>query len=184
MRYLNVARSLTGLLAAALLVVASPSPAVAGSYTVTGTCGAWDAVNNDGLHIAVFAGCPTLTARNVQGDFRTGPGATGGWVFSAPPGTGISAIRLSGTMIGTGNWQSSIYLEGGATSGTLLENCPGPACPGDSRVMDWASYGGSGAHGVVARVRCAAAGGCSNAEIRWRDSAVDVVHHDHRHASA
>lgn len=166
MRTVNPSRLLTGILAAVLFSGAFSANAEAGTYRVTATCGNWDAVNHDAQRFAVYPTCPVLTARNSQGDFRTGPGTLGGWVFSAPPGTAIDAIYLSGAMVGVGNWQSTIYLEGGPLSGTVLEHCPGAACPGDNLYFDWKAYGGGGSQAIIARVRCGSTGGCSNAEVR------------------
>ena len=148
------------------MALAGPATAQAGTFTATDVCGNWDAANGDPSRFAVYPACPQLTVRNVQGDFRTPGGASSAWVYTAPSGTAIESLRLSASLIGVGNWQSTIYLQGGPANGTILENCPGPGCPGDGLFFDWKAYGGGGAQAIVARVRCAGSDGCSNAEVR------------------
>ena len=80
----------------------------------------------------------------------------------------------------SGTGSRTIYLEGGPLSGTVLEHCPGAACPGDNLYFDWKAYGGGGSQAIIARVRCGSTGGCSNAEVRGGIRSVELEHHDRR----
>src|SRR3954462_1424591 len=116
----RLALALAALLA---LVAVGASPAVAGTYTINGTCGLWDAYNDDPAHIAVYAQCPALTARNVRGNFTTpASGTGGGWRFTAPPGSGIAAAAISYLSGGHNGWQAAMYEEG--AFGYMFSNCP------------------------------------------------------------
>lgn len=149
----------------ALVGVAAPtSPAVAGTYTITGTCGLWDPYNADPAHIAVLGSCPSLVARNVGGSFSTPVnGVGGGWRFAAPSGAGISSASISYYARGWNGWQATLFEEGGI--GQLGFNCPGATCPGGAELYNWRPFSFSGGYAINARMRCGAAGGCPNTAL-------------------
>jgi hypothetical protein len=138
---------------------------MAGTYTVTGTCGLWDAYNSDPAHVSVYGGCGSLVARNVGGNFSSpATGAAGGWQFVAPPGTGISGAAISYYARGWNGWQSAMYEVGGF--GLTLFNCPGLGCaPGGAELYNWRPFSVGGGYALVARMRCGAAGGCPNTAL-------------------
>src|SRR4051812_23652140 len=155
---------LAGATLATLAALATAPPhAVAGTYTVTGTCGAWDPYVTPNSGITVFTVCPTLEARNIGGNFTTPAGQGGGWTFHAPAGTWINNFALQGAMLGTRGWQAAGYLEGGATPGLNFEGCPGASCPGAYKDLTGTNYNANGATGIVMRLRCGP-GNCPNNE--------------------
>jgi hypothetical protein len=146
--------------AAAALALA-PS-ARAGTFTIRGTCGLWDAFNAIPSRIAVYPDCPTLVARNVGGAVSTPAGPPGGWVFYAPGGTSIASFTIEGNFYGTSGWQAAGYTEGGAFSGVPFASCPGATCPGGYQHLLGAGFNGGGAGAVVLRFRCGSVNGCPN----------------------
>jgi hypothetical protein len=123
----------------------------AGTYTVTQTCGAWDAVNNAPSRIAIYTECPALIVRNVGGPFASGPGQEARWEFWAPAGAAVDHVSMSGSLMGLGGWQATILT----SSGVVLENCPGATCPGGG--ISFAFLGSPvGTAGVYLRLRCGA----------------------------
>ena len=166
MRTVKPSRLLTGVLAAVLLAGAIPANAEAGTYTVTATCGNWDAVNDEPARFAVYAACPLLTARNIQADFRTGPGIGGGWVFSTPPGTSIDGIRLSGAMVGDRELAVHDLRPGRPVEAAPRSSTARERVARGTTFFDWKAHGVGGAQAIIARVRCGSTGGCSNAEVR------------------
>lgn len=153
---------LSWLLPLALALAVLDTSAYAGTYTVNATCGAWQAVNNASHGLAIYPACPTLVVRNVVGNSTTPETANAAWIFEAPPGTSLQSAILGGSMIGVKGWQATIYPLGGPTSGTALENCPSPSCPGGTRSFSWQTYGAGSSDAIIARVRCGRAGGCPN----------------------
>lgn len=148
--------SLAAVILAALAAATAPA-AVAGTYTISGTCGLWDPYNNNPSAVAVYASCPTLVARNVYGPFTSPAGADGGWVLNAPAGAGVSSVMTAGNAIGKNGWQATLY----AASGNVFMNCPGPSCPG--AIAAWGGIGGQTyGSAVIARLRCGSADGCTN----------------------
>jgi hypothetical protein len=133
------------------------STATAGTYTVSGTCGFWDAYNNNPANVAVYVACPTLVARNVYGGFTSPGGVEGGWVLNPPAGASISSVLTAGNASGFNGWQATLYA-----GGQLFMNCPGASCAGGTAA--WNGIGGPtyGAP-VVARLRCGSSNGCTNA---------------------
>jgi hypothetical protein len=156
-------RLLVGLAAACALAAALASPAAAGSYTVSGTCGgawtAWD-YGNAG-NIAIYASCPTLVARKVGGAFATGAGVGGGWRFEAPSGTAISTFQVWGSLMGLNGWQAGGFYEGGGLNGGAWESCPGSNCPGGSKGIGGTPYSAANATAIYTRTRCGATA-CAN----------------------
>jgi hypothetical protein len=139
------------------LGAASPPAAVAGTYTVTGTCGFWDPYNSSPAYVAVYASCPTLVTRNVYGGFSSPVGAEGGWILNPPPGASISSFTTAGNAAGFNGWQATLYA-----GGQIFTNCPGPSCAGGFTA--WTGIGGP-TYGAspVARLRCGSSNGCTNA---------------------
>src|SRR3954452_19905938 len=86
---LGLARLAGAILAAFAACASIAPPATAGTYTVTGTCGAWDPYVTPNSGITVYPTCPALIARNIGGNFITPSGQGGGWAFRAPAGTWI-----------------------------------------------------------------------------------------------
>src|SRR4051794_33290253 len=160
MRWQKICVVLTAIGIAALLAIAPA--AGAGTYTISGTCGLWDAFNYRPDRIAVYPECYALIARNVGGPFSTPAGAQGGWSFSAPGGTSIDSFRLQGSMSGVSGWQATGYLQGGWLNGEAFENCPGANCPGGDKYLLNPTYTGADAGSVVLRVRCGSTKGCPN----------------------
>lgn len=148
----------------------SPTQALAGTYSVTDTCGAWEPRNNAPARIAVYTECPTLVLRNVGGGFSSAAGQEGRWEFNAPPGTWVDRATLWGSMTGLSGWQAALLN----ASGGLYEYCPGPACPGGSKVYS-ATYPGLGTSQLVLRLRCGASS-CPNGEgLRGYIDARDIT---------
>ena len=137
----------------ALIVAAccalAPSSSSAGTYTVTQTCGAWDAVNNAPAHVAVYTECPTLVLRNVGGPFSASAAQEGRWDFNPPPGTVVDRAFISGSLQGLRGWQATILT----SNGHILENCPGVLCAGGGKSY-WNDYGPLGAPSLMLRLRC------------------------------
>jgi hypothetical protein len=151
-------------LALAVVSCSQATLAEAGNYTISGTCGLWDPYNVDPAHIAVLSSCPSLVARNVGGSFTTPVnGVGGGWRFVAPSGAGISSASISYFARGWSGWQATLLEEGG--SGVAGFNCPGLDCPGGAQLFNWRPFSFSGGYAINARMRCGAAGGCSNSAL-------------------
>ncbi len=135
----------------ALSCLAIPSPATAGTYTVTQTCGVWDAFNNAPAHIAIYTECPGLVLRNVGGPFNAAAGQEGRWDFNAPPGALIERVFLSGSILGGSGWQATMLTN----SGEILENCPGATCAGGGKSYAF-NTSALNTPRVMLRLRCGA----------------------------
>ena len=152
-------------LGATILLTAAlpwPSPADAGTYTVSGSCRLWGPYNNSPGYVAVYPACPELVARNVGAPSSPSPVSTeGGWVFYAPPGTSVASFALQGALLGLHGWQAAVI----PSAGSPVENCPGSSCPGATKglgIQTW--YPGYNSPAIFLRLRCGSAS-CS------RDSA-------------
>ena len=136
----------------------APAAGIAGTYEVTQTCGAWQPVNSAPSNLAIYTECPGLVVRNVGGAFSSRPGHEARWEFFAPPGAAVDGAYLAGHMVGLSGWQATIL----SANGSVLETCPGAACPGGSKNYG-NLYGLGGAPGIYLRVRCGA-DRCPNGE--------------------
>jgi hypothetical protein len=117
-------------LLAIVLFASLGTSAKAGTYSVYGTCGNWTAWNTAPASLAVYPQCPGMIARNVGGAFSSPNNVQGGWYFSAPAGTEISSVSLTGELRGLNGWQTMGYATGGGAPGgsyTFL-SCPGWTC--------------------------------------------------------
>jgi hypothetical protein len=161
----RLAPALTLALSALLSIAAITAPAaIAGSYTVSGTC-LWEPYNASPAHIAVYGGCGSpMIARNVGGSFNSPAGVGGGWRFAAPPGASLTGATTTVHAIGRSGWQAAVFEEGGG--GALLVNCPGPGCPGGDQFVGWTPFMLTGGYALTARMRCGApSGACSNGDL-------------------
>jgi hypothetical protein len=142
---------------AAAGALGGPQAAHAGDYTVSGTCGLWSPWNYDASKIAVYCEGPTLVARQSWGNYTTAAGVGGGWQFTAPAGTSIQSVSLSGSLRASSGWQAEAYTEG--FDARSLIGCPGLSCPGGAN--SFTTYPTYNAPTVTLRVRCGASS-CSN----------------------
>src|SRR4051794_7722677 len=145
---------LTGIAIQLLSVAIAATPARAGSYTVTGTCGQW---TTGGSGVAIFPACPQLVVRNVYQAQLTPYGAGGGWRFEAPAGTTIASASLRGSLVASNGWQAHVYTEGANARELMV--CPDVnGCAGGSAGLgDFPTYDSSVLNIVV---RCLASPGC------------------------
>jgi hypothetical protein len=152
-------------LVAALVFVSS---AVAGTYTVTGTCALWRPYTNGVEWVSPSATCPQLKVFHPINGLTSPVGGEGGWVFDAPAGAGVASFTLQGNLLGTNGWQAAVI----PANASPVENCPGSNCPGAYKYMFGnVQYPGSGSSAIVLRLRCGAAGGCPNSQI---DSYINI----------
>lgn len=156
-------------------VLAVVAPAFGGTYTVTGTCSAWTAFNNQPARLAAYPACDHLIARNVFGDFSTRPAQAGaGWRFDVPPGTSIHDVELDAYITGGRSWASEMYIVGtGAQSQTITylgfcrnqEQCGKGVSDGGPTELNGA---------IIAKILCVDDGGCPNGGDRPRVS-IDIA---------
>ena len=120
-----------GLLLAAALLVLTPSPARAGSYLVGGGCGTFVPITDPFIQarIATFNDCSGVYVRNVMGAFTTAWGSGAAWRFTAPAGTLVGRVSMSGVLTGKQGWAAAVQ----GFLGTTLEMCPGATCSGGSK---------------------------------------------------
>jgi hypothetical protein len=100
-------------------VLAWPAAAGAGSFTVSGSCGLWQAYNNTPAYLAVYPSCPELVTRNSGASTAAPPGAEGGWIFYAPGGTSVASFAVQGALLGTSGWQAALIPSTEAHSRTV-----------------------------------------------------------------
>ena len=141
---------------AGIAALLSISPAArAGTYTISGTCGLWDAYNYRPDRIAVYPECYGLVARNVGGPFSTPAGAAGGWSFSAPAGTSIDSFSLQGSMGGVQGLAGNRLPPRRRAQRVRVRELPRDDVPGRrASTCSITTYAGAGAGAVVLRVRC------------------------------
>src|SRR5687767_10276525 len=148
---------------AALVVALVPSPAQAGTFTVSGTNGLWAPYNNRPDRLAVYPEGHVLNTRNVGGNFSTPQGSEGGWIFDAPAGASIASFTMQGPFLGNDGWQAAVMAAGQFP----VENCPGSTCPGAYKYLFGnVVYSAYGAPSVIVRLRCASGNGCPNSGFR------------------
>jgi hypothetical protein len=135
-----------------------PASALAGTYEVVGGCGNWSAGDFAPGRVAIYPECPGLVVRNVGGPFSTSAGAGAVWEFQAPGGAVVHRAYMVGTLRGHRGWQATIYTE----RGQVVENCPGPTCPGASKNYA-VSHGPLDSQYLYMRVRCGSSS-CPNNE--------------------
>lgn len=160
---------------AALATVGASMPAAAGTYTVSGTCGAWSSFNDQPARLASYPACPHLIARNVIGNFttrRAEPGA--GWRFDVPAGTSLEEIRLDAYITGGRSWSSEVRIHGGPGQGNVSQVMA--LCVADDNCGKDPAYttGGGLTGAIIARVWCSDNDGCPNDGPRPRAS-VDIA---------
>lgn len=157
-------------LALATLVFAA-APAFAGTYTVTGTCGAWTPFDHQPDRLASYAECGHLRARNVLGSFSTPENPAGaGWRFDVPAGTSIREVNLNAYISGGKSWWSEIKVVGTAAQNNvyqLMASCYGrDQCEKTTGHASPPDLAGA----VIATVWCQDDNGCPNSGSRPRAS--------------
>jgi hypothetical protein len=171
---------IAALAAVALLIVALPSAADAGTYNVTacnaapsGVNNSWEPFNTDPTHLQTHLSCPYTTNQGQQANQENGisttdilelpngaqAGAEAGWALTAPGGTIITAITYQ-RMLSTldQNWVPALRADG-----TILpeQTCTPPisgSCltgsgPGGE---NQAALTGLSAHTLTLGLRCTA----------------------------
>lgn len=143
-------------------VLAVGTPAFAGTYTVTGTCGNWSGFSNNITAVAVNVTCPQMRLEHPVGPWTASPGHEARLTFDAPGGTAIASFSGQFSLLGTNGWQAALI----ATSVGQVEGCPGATCPGAYKfIPTTSSYNASNSAGVVLRLRCGGAQGCPMAPV-------------------
>lgn len=135
-----------------------PEGAAAGTYQVTGTCGAWSLVDTAPQRITVYEACPRLIARNVMGNFKTRVGSQADWIFTAPPGTTLEGATFTGDLRSGASWRTQIFTRQPGGYGRTLEQCDRAQCYIPlTHDYDFEQQGR-----IVARVSCVDREGCPN----------------------
>jgi hypothetical protein len=104
--------------------------AQAGSYSATGVCGNWTQHPDGGGTVITYGDCSSLFVRNAVGPFSTVAATISSWQFIPPTGTVIGRVSMVGGLTGKKGWTALVM----AANGLALERCPGPACPGGSKL--------------------------------------------------
>ena len=151
-------RYLISLIVAASALAATPQPADAGSYSVSGLCGLWSSFTNNSARVAVYpeAGCYALTARNSVGNYRSARGTQGGWSLPAPAGSRITSLNMHAYLFAADGWDAVLLADGAVIAG-----CPGNTrCEGSHSAEPNFATDANAAQ-ILARVRCYASS-CPN----------------------
>lgn len=173
--------------------VLAPAGAAAGTYTVSACVGAGGGgVNNSWTPFALDGGSTANLDGHSAGSCAYGVGigsdlyppigflAQNGWTLTAPPGSSLSAYRLSYWVGWSGSGLAS-QLDDGASGTVLAAPCFAgqPVCgwdPGGTGTWGWASLSGSGSWPQLRLVTYCIANPCSGAyeHAYWQALAVAV----------